>query len=105
MLTPVRDNVIVEKVEAAKQTAGGILLPEKQRVRDDIDLTHYGKVMAVGEGTLHVVPSQDGHSIFIAPLTVREGDTVIFRQTGGYHVEIDRKDYIILEWKDVLAKV
>ena len=49
-LVPLFDRVLVQKAELAKQTKGGILLPEKQSAK-----VLHGTVVAVGPGSRNQV--------------------------------------------------
>ena len=88
---PLGDRIIVQRTEAEQKTKGGIVLPDtaKEKPKE-------GKVVAVGTGKM--LDSGD-----TAPLTVEDGDTVLFSSYAGTEVKIDGEDYLIMKEDDVLA--
>jgi len=88
---PLADRIIVQRIEAEQQTKGGIVLPDtaKEKPKE-------GKVVAVGAGK----KLDTGDT---APLTVKEGDRVLFASYAGTEVKIDGDDYLIMKEDDVLA--
>jgi chaperonin GroES len=92
-LTPLGDNVIVERVEAQTTTKGGIVLPDsaKEKPREGI-------VIAVGEGRL----SDDGTRIAIA---VKPKDRVIFSSYAGTEVKYGGNEYLIVREDEILAVI
>jgi chaperonin GroES len=88
---PLGDRIIVQRTEAEQKTKGGIVLPDtaKEKPKE-------GKVVAVGTGKM--LDSGD-----TAPLTVKDGDTVLFSSYAGTEVKIDGEDYLIMKEDDVLA--
>jgi len=90
-LRPLATKVVVEPAEKEEQTAGGIVLPDtaKQKPME-------GKVIAVGNGrTL-----DDGS---VVPLSVKEGQTVIFSKYGGTEVKLEGKDFVVLDEDQIYA--
>ena len=92
MLVPLQDRVILEKIEAQKTTASGIILAEAAKEKPSM-----AKVIAVGPGKM-----EDGKLIEVG---VSVDDTVIFKQYAGTEVKIDGIEYLIVESKDILAIV
>lgn len=90
MIVPLLDRVLLEKAEAEKKTASGIILAESNKEKPSI-----AKVIAVGPGK-----TEDG---ILVPMTVRVNDTVIFRQYATTEVKYENKEYLIVENKDILA--
>jgi len=88
---PLGDRIIVQRIEAEQKTKGGIVLPDtaKEKPKE-------GKVVAVGTGKM--LDSGD-----TSPLTVKDGDTVLFSSYAGTEVKIDGEDYLIMKEDDVLA--
>jgi chaperonin GroES len=90
-LRPLATKVVVEPAEKEEKTAGGIVLPDtaKQKPVE-------GKVIAVGSGrTL-----DDGT---VVPLSVKEGQTVIYSKYGGTEVKLEGKEYVILDEDQIYA--
>lgn len=92
MIVPLSDRILLEKVEAEKKTASGILLAEATKEKPSM-----ATVVAVGPGKV-----EDG---VLIPVGVEVGQTVIFKQYAGTDVKYENKEYLIVEIKDVLAIV
>ena len=92
-LNPLDDRVVVQPLEAEETTAGGIVLPDAAREKQQ-----RGKVVAVGPGRL----LDSGERCAVS---VSVGDEVLFGKYGGTEIEVDGKDVKILRESDILAKV
>ncbi len=90
-LKPLGDRLVVEHVEQAEKTAGGVFLPDTAKEKPQ-----EGKVLAVGSGrTL-----DSGTKL---AMDVKVGDKVIYSKYSGSEIKVDGKDYLIISEKDVLA--
>jgi chaperonin GroES len=83
----------VKPHEAEETTAGGIVLPDAAREKQQ-----RGTVIAVGPGRLL-------DSGLRAAVSVKVGDEVLFGKYGGTEIEIDGEDVKILRESDILAKL
>ncbi|AAP96537.1 co-chaperone GroES [[Haemophilus] ducreyi] len=93
-IRPLHDKVILKREEVETCSAGGIVLTGSATVKST-----RGKVIAVGTGRL----LENGS---IQPLSVKEGDMVIFNEGYGAKVEkIDGEEILILSENDILAIV
>ncbi len=90
-LIPLGDRVVLKRADADAKTKGGIVLPDTAK-----DKPQRGEVIAVGDG--HV--RDDGTRV---PLTVKEGDDVIFNSYGGDEIRIGDEEYLLLRESDILA--
>lgn len=90
-IVPLGDKVVLRRQEAESTTAGGIVLPESAK-----DKPQKGEVVAVGDG--HV--RNDGKRV---PLTVKEGDRVIFSSYAGDEIKVGSEEYLLLREADILA--
>ncbi|MFK7777754.1 MAG: co-chaperone GroES [Gimesia sp.] len=90
-IVPLGDKVVLKREVAESTTSGGIVLPDSAQ-----DKPQRGEVVAVGDG--HV--KSDGTKI---PLTVKEGDRVIFSSYGGDEIKIGGEEYLLLRESDILA--
>ena len=88
---PLHDRVLVERVEAEQKTAGGIIIPDSAQEKPQ-----QGKVVSVGTGT-----ANDNGSV--TPLTVKEGDTILFGKWSGTEIKLEGKEYIIMKESDILG--
>jgi len=92
MLKPLHDHVVLEVIKKEQTTKSGIVLSEK-----DQETPNIGKVIAIGEGKI-----QDGKHL---PLTVKEGDQVVFKKYATTDIQFKGKDYLIIKESDILAIV
>jgi chaperonin GroES len=83
---PLADRVLVEPAAAEQKTAGGIIIPDTAKEKPQ-----RGTVVAVGAG------KKD------EPLTVKEGDLVLYGKYSGTEINVDGKDYLIMRESDILA--
>ncbi|MHA1518516.1 MAG: co-chaperone GroES [Alphaproteobacteria bacterium] len=90
-IKPIKDNLLIERLEAESKTAGGILLPDaaKEKPRE-------GKVLAVGPGAT----LESGER---KPFQVEVGDRVLFSSYAGTEITIDGKEYLLMTENDILA--
>jgi len=91
-LKPTNDYLLIEPIKEDEVTKGGIVIPETAREERAIK----GKVIAVGPGKLN----EKGER---APLTIKEGQTVIFKKYSPDEIKIDDKEYYFVREDDVLA--
>ncbi len=92
-LKPLSDRVVVEPLEQEQKTESGIYLPDTAKEKPQ-----HGQVIAVGPGRR----AQNGEMI---PMSVREGDRVLFAKYAGTEVKVDGKEYLIMNESDILAIV
>ena len=90
-LKPLGDRVIVEPESAEQTTKSGIVLPDTAQEKPQS-----GKVVAVGDGRT----SDEGKNI---PMTVKEGDTIIYAKYGGTEIKIEGSEFLIIKENDILA--
>lgn len=85
---PLADRVLVEPAAAEEKTAGGIIIPDTAKEKPQ-----KGRIVAVGNGK----PEE--------PMTVKEGDTVLYGKYAGTEINIEGKDYLIMRESDLFAIV
>jgi chaperonin GroES len=88
---PLGDRIVVKRLEAEAQTAGGIVLPDSAQEKPQS-----GKILAVGAGKVLDNGSR-------AKMQVSEGDRVLFSSYAGTEIEVDGVDLLIMSESDVLA--
>lgn len=91
-LKPLNDYVLIEPIKEEEITKGGIVIPETAREERAIK----GKVIAVGPGKLN----EKGERV---SMTVKEGQTVIFKKYAPDEVKIDEKEYYFVREDDILG--
>jgi chaperonin GroES len=84
---PLKDRVLIEPQEVEEKTSSGIIIPDSAKEKPQ-----KGKVVAVGDG------KKD------EPMTVKEGDMVVYGKYSGTEITIDGKDYLIMREDDILLK-
>ncbi|MEW4565284.1 co-chaperone GroES [Blastopirellula marina] len=90
-VVPLGANVVVRRMESEETTAGGIVLPGSAQEKPK-----QGRVLSVGDG--HVL--KDGTK---APLSVKEGDQVIFSSWAGTEIKVEGEELLIMAESDILA--
>jgi chaperonin GroES len=85
---PLGDRVLVEPSPADETTASGIIIPDTAKEKPQ-----RGKVIAVGNGKVD------------EPMTVKEGDTVLYGKYSGTEISLEGSDYLIMRESDIFAIV
>ncbi len=91
-LKPLANRVFIEPLEEEKITKSGIVLPDTAEREKPVR----GKILAVGPGKMN----EKGERI---PVSVKVGDTVLFKKFGPDEIEIDGKKYLVGDEDDILA--
>ena len=91
MLKPIGDRVVIQKAQAEKTTASGIVLPESAQEKPQ-----YAEVVAISSDIENDEKKNDSLSV---------GDKVIYSQYAGTDVKLDDKEYIVVKYNDILAVV
>jgi chaperonin GroES len=92
-IRPLQDRVIVQRIEEAEKTKGGIIIPDTAKEKPQ-----EGKVVAVGKGKVN----DDGK---LLPLSVKAGDKILFGKYSGAEVKLNGNDYLIMREDDILGIV
>src|ERR671911_2910221 len=90
-MRPLRDRVLVERIEEQEQRVGGIIIPDSAKEKPQ-----QGRVAAVGKGRVN-----DKGEVF--PLDVKAGDVVLFGKYAGSEIKIEGKEYLIIREDEVLG--
>ena len=83
-LKPLKDRVVAFKEQPKEKTASGLLLPS-----DSKEKPAYAIVESVGPDVKEV----------------KKDDKIIYKEYSGTTVKINDKEYLILDEKDILAKM
>ena len=89
---PLYDRVFLEAIEEDRVTKSGIVLPDTAEKERPIK----GKVVAVGAG-------KKNNEGVLMPMSVKVGDTVLFKKYGPDEIEIEGKKYLVAEESEILA--
>jgi chaperonin GroES len=91
-LIPLHDRVLVKPFKPEEVTSGGIIIPDTAKEKPV-----QGEVLAVGNGKV----TENGSNI---PMTVKEGDMVLFAKFGGTPISINGgEELLILNESDILG--
>jgi chaperonin GroES len=88
---PLRDRILLKRVEEQEQRVGGIIIPDTAKEKPQ-----QGKVIAAGNGKT----KDDGKRV---PLDVKSGDLILFGKYSGQEIKLDGDEYLIMREDEVLA--
>ena len=88
---PLRDRVLVKRVEEEEQKVGGIIIPDTAKEKPQ-----QAEVVAVGSGRILDNGQRE-------PLAVKAGDKVLVGKWSGTDVKIDGTDYLIVKEDEILG--
>ena len=88
---PLRDRVLVRRIEKDEKTSGGIIIPDSAKEKP-IE----AEVLSAGPGGL----DDTGKLI---PIAVKAGDIVLFAKWSGTEVKVDGEELLILKESDILG--
>lgn len=88
---PLLDRVVLKRVEEENRTAGGLIIPDTAKEKPS-----QGIVVAVGPGGR----DEDGK---LVPMTLKEGDRVLFGKWSGTEIKIDGENLLIMKETEVLG--
>ena len=90
-IQPLGDRVLIEPLEAEEKSAGGIVIPDTAKEKQQ-----KGKVIATGKGRIN----EDGK---LTPLEVKVNDQVLFGRYSGTEVKIAGQEFLIIKEDDILG--
>jgi chaperonin GroES len=90
-IRPLRDRVLVKRVEEQEQRIGGIIIPDTAKEKPQ-----QARVVAVGSGRV----SDDGKTI---PMDVKADDCVIIGKFAGTEIKLDGEEYLIVREDEILG--
>jgi chaperonin GroES len=83
-LKPLADRFFNDAAPSEEKTASGIYIPDTAKEKP-----LKGTIVAVGKGKKE------------EPMTVKNGDTVLYGQYSGTEIKIDGNDYLIMKESDI----
>ena len=92
-LNPLHDRVVVKRIGADTQTAGGIIIPDNVAEKPD-----QGIVLAIGQGRR----TSEGT---LVPVSLKENDKVLFGKFAGQAVKIQGEELLILSEEEIYAVI
>lgn len=90
-IKPIREYVLVRRLESESKTAGGLIIPDTAKEKPV-----QGIVIGVGEGKV----DENGKSI--KPV-VKEGDKVLFTKWSGTEVKLNGETFVVMKECDIIA--
>ena len=90
---PLRDRVVVRRVDPAGKTAGGIIIPDTAQEKPA-----EGEIVAVGPG------ARDENGALV-PIDVKAGDRILFGKWSGSEIKLDGKDLLIMNEADIMGVI
>jgi len=91
IIVPIRDKVVVKKIEDDARTKSGLVIPD-----GSVERPTTGEVIAVGEGKL----TDDGK---VLPMVVKAGDIIIYPKYSGFPIKVDNEEFLILKEEEILG--
>ena len=88
---PLRDRVLVKRIEEQEQRIGGIIVPDTAKEKPQ-----QAKVVAVGSGRVN----DDGKTI---PLDVKAGEYVLIGKYAGTEIKLYGDEYLIVREDEILG--
>ena len=92
-LIPLADRIVITPLKQEEVTASGLVIPDTAKEKPQ-----QGEVVAVGPGRL----DDNGKRV---PIDVSVGDRILYAKYTGTEIKLDNEDYIVLNDKDILAKL
>jgi chaperonin GroES len=93
-IKPLHSNVILKPAQKEEMTKSGIVLPDTV----DQERPEQGEVVAVGDGKI----LDNGQK---ASMSVKPGDTVIFKKYSPDEIKVDGEEYLVIAESDIMAVI
>ncbi len=90
-IKPLRDRVIVRRVNEEEKTKGGIIIPDTAKEKPQ-----EGEIVAVGNGRI----LEDGK---VVPLEVKKGDRVLFGKYSGNEIKVEGEELLMMKEDEILG--
>lgn len=92
-IKPLRDRVIVRRLQEEEKTKGGIIIPDTAKEKP-----LEGEIVAVGSGKV----LDDGK---VVPLEIKKGDKVLFGKYAGTEVKVEGEELLMMKEEDILGVI
>ena len=92
-LKPLNDRLVIKPLQQEQVLSSGIVIPDSAKEKPQ-----QGEVIAVGPGKR----DDSGDRV---PLDIELGDRILYKKYTGQEIQIDNEDLIVLEEREVLAKL
>ncbi len=92
-VVPLTDHIVLQAVEEEEVTASGLVIPDSAKEKPQ-----HGHVVSVGPGKMN-------DAGVVETIDLKSGDRVLYQKYTGQEVTVDKEDYIVIRFQDVLAKL
>ena len=92
-LEPLNDRIVITPLHQEQVLSSGIVIPDSAKEKPQ-----QGEVIAIGPGKRN----EDGDRI---AMDIAIGDRILYKKYTGQEIQIDNTDLIVLEEREILAKV
>lgn len=92
-VVPMTDHIVLKAVESEEISSFGLVIPDSAKEKPQ-----HGHVVAVGPGKRNEKGELD-------KIDLSAGDRVLYKKYTGQEITVGTEEYIIIEFKDVLAKL
>ncbi|MDX5363319.1 MAG: co-chaperone GroES [Pseudazoarcus pumilus] len=92
-IRPLRDRIIVKRIEAQRTTASGIVIPDNAAEKPE-----QGEVIAVG-------PGRHNDKGELVAMHVKVGEHVLFGKYAGQTVKVDGEELLVMREDDVMGVI
>ena len=92
-IRPLRDRVLIKRVEAEEKTPGGIIVPDNAKEKP-IE----GEVVAVGNGKV----LDNGH---IQKPGLKKGQKVLLSKYSGTEIEVNGAEHLMMREDDIIGVI
>ncbi len=92
-LLPLADRIVATALKQDEVTASGLVIPDTVKEKPQ-----QGEVLAVG-------PGKADESGTRHPIDLAKGDRILYAKYSGTEIKLDGIEYIVLNEKDILAKL
>ena len=92
-VVPLTDHIVLKPVEQEEITTSGIVIPDSAKEKPQ-----HGNVIAVGPGKMN-------EAGVIETIDLTTDDRVLYQKYTGQEITVDKEEYIVIRFQDVLAKL
>ena len=92
-VVPLTDHIVLKPVEQEEITASGIVIPDSAKEKPQ-----HGHVVAVGPGKLNEAGTME-------TIDLKEGDRILYQKYTGQEITVEKQEYIVIRFQDVLARL
>lgn len=92
-VVPLTDHIVLKAVEQEEITTSGLVIPDSAK-----EQPQHGHVVAVGPGKMNEAGT-------IETIDLNAGDRVLYKKYTGQEITVDKQEYIVIAFSDVLARL